>query len=256
MKKKHESTIITYSDEKSLEARARLFTLLKSYPATEGEAERSLGLFLRGSLLARIFAIRELYEKIVMKPGIIVDLGTWRGQTAVVCENLRAILEPLHVNRRIICFDTFEGYVGFSEKDKETDLHKDGTYQIGAEYSDYLSELLILHEQNNAMGHNYGKHKVIKGDCRVTLPRFLNDYSNEVIALAFFDVNSYEPTEIAFAQIFERLIPGGIVAFWQLTRDVIPAEGKVYSSSILNKVKHTIHRTLYYPGLCYLVKER
>lgn len=251
----HESTVITYSDERSLEARCKLFSMLKSYPASEGEAERSLGLFLRGSLLARIFAIRELYEKIVMKPGIIVDLGTWRGQTAVLCENLRAILEPLHFNRRIVCFDTFEGYVGFSDQDKATELHKDGTYGVGTEYSEYLAELLILHEQNNAMGHNYGKHKVIKGDCRVTLPQFLHEHINEVIALAFFDLNSYEPTEISFNRIFERLIPGGIVAFWQLTRDVIPAEGRVYNKSILNQFKHSIHRTLYYPGLCYLVKE-
>jgi hypothetical protein len=255
MKTPHESTVITYSDEKSLEARTKLFSLLKSYPATDGEAERSLGLFLRGSLLARIFAIRELYEKIVMKPGIIVDLGTWRGQTAVLCENLRAILEPLHFNRRIVCFDTFEGYVGFSDQDKATDLHKDGTYRVGTEYSEYLSELLILHEQNNAMGHNHGKHKVIKGDCRVTLPQFLSENTNELIALAFFDLNSYEPTEMSFMRIFERLIPGGIAAFWQLTRDVIPAEGAVYNKSILNQLKHSIHRTLYYPGLCYLIKE-
>ena len=131
MTQAHESTVISYSDEKSLEARSKLFSLLKSYPASDGEAER-LGLFLRGSLLARIFAIRELYEKIVMKPGIIMDLGTWRGQTAVLCENLRAILEPLHFNRRIVCFDTFEGYVGFSDKDKATDLHQDGTYRVGS----------------------------------------------------------------------------------------------------------------------------
>jgi hypothetical protein len=251
----HESTVITYSDENSLEARAKLFSLLKSYPATDSEAERSLGLFLRGSLLARIFAIRELYEKIVMKPGIILDLGTWRGQTAVLCENLRAILEPLHFNRRIVCFDTFEGYVGFSDQDKATDLHKDGTYGVGGEYSEYLAELLILHEQNNAMGHNYGKHKVIKGDCRVTLPQFLSEHANELIVLAFFDLNSYEPTESSFIRIFDRLIPGGIVAFWQLTRDVIAAEGTVYNKSILHRFSHSIHRTLYYPGLCYLIKE-
>src|SRR5690242_3721041 len=222
MKKPHESTVITYSDEKSLEARVELFSLLKSYSASEGEAERSLGLFLRGSLLARIFAIRELYEKIVMKPGIVVDLGTWRGQTAVLCENLRAILEPLHFNRRIVCFDTFQGYVGFSNQDEATDLHKDGTYRVGAEYSEYLAELLILHEQNNAMGHNYGKHKVIKGDCRVTFPQYINERDHEVIALAFFDLNSYEPTDACFKLMYERLIPGGVVGFWQLTRDIIP----------------------------------
>src|SRR5262245_16739198 len=124
MTNKHESSVITYSNDTSLNARTELFDLLNSYPGTTEEKERSLCLFIRGSLLARIFAIRELYEKIVGYPGVIIDLGTWRGQTAVICENLRAIFEPLHFNRRIVCFDTFEGYVGFSDKDKATELHK------------------------------------------------------------------------------------------------------------------------------------
>lgn len=254
-KKTHESTVITYSSQESIQARHVLFDLMNTYPATPDEKERSLGLFLRGSLMARIFAIRELYEKIVMFPGLVVDLGTWRGQTAVVCENLRAIFEPMHLNRRIVCFDTFEGYKGFSQLDKATTLHKDGTYSVGSDYSDYLSNLLVIHEKNNAMGHNNGKHKVIKGDCRKTLPKFFKENSNEVVAIAFFDVNSYEPTLESFKTLYNRLVPGGIIAFWQLTRDVIPAEGMVYAENILNKYGHTIHRSQFYPGLCYIIKK-
>lgn len=258
MEQIHESTVISYSNEASIEARNELFNLLKSYPATEAETERSLGLFIRGSLLARIFATRELYEKIVMLPGVIIDLGTWRGQTAVICENLRAIFEPLHLNRRIVCFDTFEGYVGFSGKDKATNLHKEGTYKVSEDYSDYLNKLLILHEKNNAMGHNNGKHKVIKGDCRKTIPNYFKENSNEIVSIAFFDVNAYEPTWEAFQHIYEKLVPGGIIAFWQLTRNVIPAEGMVYANNIVNNLSqynHTIHRSQFYPGLCYIVKK-
>lgn len=255
MSTKHESAVISYSSSESIEARNELFNLLKTYPATESETERSLGLFIRGSLMARIFAIRELYEKIVMLPGVIIDIGTWRGQTAVICENLRAIFEPLHLNRRIVCFDTFEGYVGFSGKDKATDLHKDGTYKVSEDYTTYLNKLLILHEKSNAMGHNNGKHKVIKGDCRVTLPNFFKENPNEIVSLAFFDVNAYEPTHEAFQTIYSRLVPGGVIAFWQLTRNVVPAEAMVYANEIINKYNHTIHRTQFYPGLCYIVKK-
>lgn len=253
--KKHESSVITYSDSDSIGARSELFTMMAEYPSTEEEKERSLGLFLRGSLLARIFAIREIYEQIVMKPGIIVDLGTWRGQTAVICENLRAIFEPLHFNRRIVAMDTFEGYKGFSDKDKPTDLHKDGTYSTGIDYADLLSKLLVLHEKNNAMGHNHGKHKVIAGDCRVTLPQFFKENSNEVVALAFFDVNAIEPTLEGFETIHKRLVKGGIIAFWQLTRNAINAEGTVFADHILDKYNYDIKRSQFYPGLCYIVKE-
>lgn len=251
----HESAVVSYSSAASLDARYEIFNLMKSYPATPEETERSLGLFLRGSLLARILAVRDLYAQIVELPGVVVDIGTWRGQTAVLCENFRAIYEPLHLNRRIVCFDTFEGYQGFSDKDRATDLHRDGTYGVGGEnYSSYLAHLLELHEKSNAMGHNFGKHKVIKGDCRETIPQFFKDNGHEFVALAFFDVNSYEPSLKAFEDIWPRVVPGGIAAFWQLTRNTIPAEATVYADNILSKVPHALRRSSTYPGLCYLVK--
>jgi hypothetical protein len=255
MSKTHESAAMSYSPEESIEARAQIFGLLNSYQATEEEKERSLGLFLRASLLARIFAIADIYKLIVGIPGAVFDVGTWRGQTAVVCENLRAIFEPLHFNRRIVCFDTFDGYTGFSGKDKATDLHRDGTYALGSgDYAEFLRQLLVLHEKSNAMGHNHGKHRVIKGDCRQSIPRFLEENPNEYVALAFFDVNAYEPTLQAFEQIWPRLVPGGVTAFWQLSRSTVPAESRVYSETILGKYPHALHRSAVYPGLCYLVK--
>jgi hypothetical protein len=255
MKDKHESTVMTYSTDTSVSARKKLFEMMNGYQATDDEKERSLGLFLRGSLLARIFAVSDIYKLIVGLPGCILDVGTWRGQTAVLCENMRAIFEPLHFTRRIVCFDTFEGYKGFSEKDKATDLHRDGTYVVGgAEYAEFLRQLLVVHEQNNAMGHNHGKHKVIQGDCRTTIKEFFAENPNEFVALAFFDVNSYEPTADSFEQIWPRLVPGGVAAFWQLTRNSIPAEARVYSERILGKVAHTVHRSATYPGLCYMIK--
>lgn len=254
MSKKHESSVITYSSGDSLAARSALFEKLRDYPATAEETERSLGLFLRASLLARVLAIEEIYRKIINIPGIIIDLGTWRGQTSVLCENFRAIHEPLHFNRRIVCFDTFEGYKGFSDKDTVTALHRDGTYSTGTSYATYLEELLLLHEKNNAMGHNHGKHRVISGDCTRTLPDFLNANPHEFVALAFFDLNAFEPTRQAFEKVWERMVPGGIAAFWQLTRDKVPAEGAVYTAEILNKLPHRLERSARYPGLCYLTK--
>ena len=252
----HESSVLTYSPDDAVAARVELFETMNSYRASDEEKERSLGLFLRGSLLARIFAISDIYRQIVELPGIVMDVGTWRGQTAVVCENLRAIYEPLHFNRRIVCFDTFEGYKGFSDMDRPTPLHGEGTYSLeGGSYADFLRHLLRLHERCNAMGHNNGKHQVIPGDCRETIPRFFADNPNEFVALAFFDVNAYEPTRLSFESIWARMPAGGIAAFWQLTRPSVPAEGRVYVEHILGKHAHRIRRTETYPGLCYLVKD-
>ncbi|MDE3059659.1 MAG: class I SAM-dependent methyltransferase [Pseudomonadota bacterium] len=252
----HESAVITYSSEESISARNELMQRLFSYPATDEERERSLGLFIRGSLMARFLAIHDIYRQIINKPGIILDIGTWRGQTAVLCENFRAIYEPLNFNRRIVCFDTFEGYAGYDEKSYVTPLHNNGTYSVGKDYAEYLRQLLALHEKNNAMGHNSGKHKVIAGDCRQTIPGFFAEHKNEFVALAFFDVNAYAPTYEAFEAVYQRLIPGGIAAFWQISRGACAhAEGAVYAEQILNRYPHRIERCATYPGLCYLMKE-
>ena len=124
----------------------------------------------------------------------------------------------------------------------------------GTDYAEFLRNLIVLHEKSNAMGHNHGKHRVVKGDCRQTIPQFFLQNPNEYVALAFFDVNSYEPTLKSFEEVWARLVPGGIVAFWQLTRSSIPAESRVYAEKILSSYSHTVHRTATYPGLCYLVK--
>lgn len=252
----HESAVMSYSSADSIEARKEIFRLMNSYQATDDEKERSLGLFLRGSLLARIFAVADIYKRIIDIPGAILDVGTWRGQTAVLCENLRAIFEPLHFNRRIVCFDTFEGYKGFSDKDAATDLHRDGTYALsGDDYAEFLRQLLVLHEKSNAMGHFHGKHQVIKGDCRETVPEFFSRHPGEYVALAFFDVNAYDPTLQAFEAVWARLVRGGVIAFWQLTRSAVPAESRVYVENVLSVLPHTLHRSETYPGLCYLVKQ-
>ncbi len=228
--------------------------MMDTFPGTIEERERSLGLFVRGSLLARILAVGEIYQKIVGLPGAILDVGTWRGQTAVLCENFRAVYEPLHMNRRIVGFDTFTGYAGFGDEDKPTELHHDGTYDVGEGYKAYLERLLILHEESNVLGHLHGKHTLIAGDVRETLPGYFAGHRNEIVALAFLDVNAVEPTRKAIETIWPRLVPNGIIALWQLTRDVIAAEGQVYINDVLPDLRHEVAYASTYPGLCYLRK--
>lgn len=70
----------------------------------------NLGLFMRSSVLTKILFINEVYCLIKNTPGCIMEIGVWWGQNLILFENLRAIYEPFNQSRRVIGFDTFEGY--------------------------------------------------------------------------------------------------------------------------------------------------
>ena len=250
-----ETTKQSFSNKESLEARKEIFSLMEDFKWNDSEKERSLGLFIRGSLLARIVAIQELYLKIIDLPGSIYDIGTWRGQTAVLCENFRAIYEPLNFKRKIICFDTFTGYPKFSEKDKPLKYQTEGSYEVGGEeYKDYLKKLITLHEKSNAMGHIFNKHEIVVGNTKETIPKYLKENPHNLISLAFLDLNSYESTLQALENIYQRVVPSGVIAFWQLENKEIQAEGSVYNDFINGKKIHTCFNSKVYPGLCYIIK--
>lgn len=229
MNPQHESAHFTNSSNESIEARWELFRAARDYPATMEEIERNPGLFIRGAVLARLLAIAAVYEEILNTPGLILDIGTWRGQTAVMCESLRAIHEPLNFQRSVIAFDTFDGYAGFSEADNDSAAHGPGKYAVGPEYAAFLSELLMLHEKNNAMGHVVGKHSVVRGDASITVADFLATRPGIPVALAFFDLNVYEPTRAALDALTRHLVSGSRLVFWQLMRPGFQAESRALS---------------------------
>ena len=251
----HESAKLTYSTDESIAARKEIFRLLGTYDAAPEETERSLGLFLRGSLFARFLAITDVYRRILGIPGSILDVGTWRGQTAVLCENLRAIYEPLNFTRRVVAFDTFDGYAGFAGDESRSDAHADGTYAVGgAPYASWLRRLLTLHETSNAMGHVKGKHDVIEGDVRLTIPAHFAHHPGALVALAFLDLNSLDATRSALDSIWPKVVPGGAVAFWQLTRRELQGEAQAYLDVIGGTGGHRLESVPTYPGLCIAIK--
>lgn len=252
----YDSKVFTNSSDSQLAAREKLYELFESYPAPKTEKERSLSLFLRGSQLARLLAINEIYQQIVHLPGNIMDCGTWRGSTAILCENLRAIYEPLNFQRHIYAFDTFEGYKGFEDYEVKVNNISNGTYSVEDNYEKLLEELLVVHEQNNAMGHIHGKHYVVRGDIVDTLPKILSENRGLSLSLVFFDLNCYKPTYEVLNHVLSRLLVGGIVAMWQFSREELQSESQVFFELIHEKINYTIHQCKTYPSLVYIIKEK
>ena len=246
-----ESTRHTASSDLQLEFRNKLWQTFREAPLSEPELERSLGLFIRGSLLARFLATSDVYRRIVHLPGHIFDLGCWRGQGAVLCENLRAIYEPLNKRRRVICFDTFEGYSGLSEHDKPSESFHEKSYSVGKPYAGFLRKLLELHEGNNALPHLRGMHRVVEGDASESVNRYLKENPGTLLALAFFDVDLYQPTREVLSRILadRTLVPGAVLAFYQLTADETLPGDAIAFKEVIGARKFSIERSTFYPSL-------
>lgn len=246
-----QSTQMTTSADGQLRARNELWEMQKTCPIPEPERERSPGLFIRASVWARLLAVHDIYKRIVHLPGVIMDFGTWRGQNAVLCENFRAIYEPLNKQRRVVCFDSFEGYTGTSTMDKaekSSANHQEKTYSTGVAYADYLTKLLALHESNNTLGHITGVHRVVKGDATKTVPDFMEKNKQTIVALAFFDMDLYEPTKVALQAIKPALVPGSVLVFFQLQRDELPGDAIALKEQ-LKGLRYTIEKAPTYNSM-------
>lgn len=233
-----------------VENRELLYRLFRERPMPDDQLLVSLGMYMRSSALTKILFINELYEQIVNVPGVIMEFGTWWGQNLVLYENLRSIYEPFNYDRRIIGFDTFEGYENISDKDQRSDIIKEGGYTVSHDYDEYLRELLNYHERENVLFYN-NKHTVVKGDATETLDSFLTENPYTMVALAYFDMALYEPTKTCLTRLEKHLFNGSIVMLDELNAPDLPGETLALMDTWGLK-KYRLTKSRFMPGRSYL----
>ena len=150
------------------------------------------------SMLTRI----DLFRMIEKINGSIVECGTHRCNSTFLYYHLSSIIEPYNYNRKIIGFDTFEGIKNLSKKDKKKGLKKfsDSNYDL------YI-KLAKIHDKNRSVSH-IEKMELIKGDAKKTIPKYLKQNPQLIIALLYLDFSSYVPTKIALKHLLP-LVPKG-----------------------------------------------
>src|SRR2546423_198504 len=89
------------SDEQK-EARETLVRLYQESPLPAEQMLTNLGLYMRSTILAKVLYLQELYSRILMQPGIIMEFGVWWGQNLALFESFRGVLEPYNYMRKIV----------------------------------------------------------------------------------------------------------------------------------------------------------
>jgi len=180
-----------------------------------------------------------------------MEFGVWWGQNMVLFESLRAIYEPYNYTRRIIGFDTFEGYTPPSEKDGTSAYVAPGAYSVAPGYETFLGRLLDYHQEENAMPH-IKKYELVKGDAGAMIGPYLAVHPETVIALAYFDLQLYETTKRCLEAIKPRLTQGSVIAMDEINSLEFPGE-TLALDEVFGLQNLKITRSLFLPDRSYIV---
>lgn len=218
--------------------RLGLVEMMKTSPIPDNEKTFHTPLFLKRQELSKIFYFQSLYHQLVNVHGIMIEFGCRWGTNLVTWSNLRGIYEPYNYNRRIVGFDTFEGFKNASAKnDGKHTIIKDGAFSVSKGYEAHLEQLMSFHQNESPLSH-IKKFEIIKGDAPLKLKDYLKKNPQTIIAFAHFDFDIYKPTVDCLKLIRPHLVKGSIVSFDELNDPNFPGETKALDEAFgLNNVE-------------------
>jgi hypothetical protein len=245
--------IVNRSSNDELEVRNRLLDLYKRSPIPEEEQPFHLGLFLNRQTMARILWMHELYGKIINVPGVIMEFGVRWGQNLALFESFRGIYEPYNYTRKVIGFDTFTGFAGVRSEDGNAPIVSEGAYSVTPGYEDYLSQLLDCHEKESPVAH-IKKYALVKGDAAQTIEQYLDANPETIVALAYFNMDIYQPTLKVLEALKKVVTKGSVIGFDELNCPHFPGETRALKEA-LGLDKYRLVRYPHNPYPAYLVIE-
>jgi hypothetical protein len=249
----HDIRIASLSSQDEVQAREKFQQLFEQCPIPAKELLSNLGLFVNRQTLSRMVFMHDLYQKILPVHGIVVEFGVRWGQNLALFSSFRAMYEPYNHNRKILGFDTFQGFPSVSKEDGSDAVNRAGSYAVTPRYENYLDAVLAYHESESPLRH-IKKYELIKGDATETLDLYLKRHPETIVALAYFDFDLYEPTKKCLQLISDRLTRGSIVGFDELNWPAFPGE-TLAVKEVFGLGRYAIRRSANSPSASYIVIE-
>jgi len=178
------------------------------------EKAMSFPMFAPRQSIATFLYKHELFKKIINIHGSIVECGVAYGSGTMSFAHFSSIYEPVNYTRRIIGFDTFNGFPSLTTLDKGGSEH---AFEGGMCVDSYneLKTCVELHDQNRSIGH-IPKVELVKGDAIKSIPEYVEQNPHLVVSLLYLDFDLYEPTLAALKYFLPRMPKGAVLAFDEL----------------------------------------
>lgn len=211
---------------------------------------RSFTKYVPATEFPKFIAKYELFKKIINVHGAIIECGVHQGGGIMTWAILSSIFEPVNHIRKIVGFDTFEGFKSMNEKDMVKNEHAvEGGLAVNS-FEDIRTAVNNF-DSFRPLGH-IRKVELVKGDACQTISEYLNKNPHLVVALLYLDFDVYEPTKKAIELLFERMPKGSIIVFDELYNEYWPGETLAVHESIGIK-NLRIERFPFHPQISYAV---
>lgn len=201
-------------------------SIFNKYQYDENIKLRNFEKYVDRFAIARFLARYELFKLTKNVKGSIVECGVHYGGGLMGWAKMSSIIEPYAVHRKIIGFDTFEGFPSLTKQDYVSEKHDqlvEGGFKSHNYIIDEIKDCIKTYDSYRYLNH-YEKVEIIKGDAVTTIPEYINKNSHLIISLLFIDFDLYEPTKVALENFVNRMPKGAIIAFDEINNPLWKGE--------------------------------
>ena len=219
------STNINIEKSRNTEAQQNWYERRDQFLSNVGvnDIANNFSVFATRQKITRFIETFRYWELIRDIPGNILECGVAGGDFLFSMAHFSSIYEPHHYTRKVIGFDTFEGFTEPSPQDLTSSAQHMRLGGLSYHSYEYLNEAIKLYDENRMIG-NVSKVSLHKGDISDTLPKYLHDHPSAVIALLHLDLDLYAPTKKVLQLAVDRMPKGAIVVFDEINHDDYPGE--------------------------------
>lgn len=215
-------------------------SFLEASAYNKTEIIENIGAFIGDLALNRVLTLTQYFKMTESLAGHIADVGTFKGASLLLFAKLLKIYAPQSL-WQVHGFDWFKGTPKLAAQD--TNLVIEGGYQASKTALLELIEKQSLHPIT----------RVHDLDLRTELKDFLCEHPHLQFRLVFMDAGLYEVMDSSIPEFWERLIPGGLMVFDQISHEFAPGEMLAVRKHLPNSTIRTLPNS-WMPN-AYIIKE-
>lgn len=176
----------------------KIISLKKKYGFNDFDLINNYGLFCGDTNLFKTLTIFKLINEIRNVKGDVIEFGVHNGNTSLL---IKKILDIFKVKKKLYLLDHFQGLTNFHKRDTLSSRKQYGKYKGS---KNLVKSFLKFFDLKNV--------EIVEKDATSIKKGF---FKKKMFALAYFDMDLYEPTVKSLDAINTNMTKNGLIVFDQ-----------------------------------------